>query len=237
MKKTIVIIQKNADLKEQVVKQFSLEDLYKKCKFRNTNHFDIRYTWQVGNSGFVSIYGKDNGRAGSENKFDLPPPLDNSLFFGAMALVFHKNKKPKNSEIKDFKVKDWEKVYEKLMGGFEDLGEEDSTESEEEIPVEHLSKQGYSKEDGFIVEDSDPILVESGDSDDEVDFKEETGTDDELDDSADLEEEDDEAYGSEDMELMSEDEDNDYEDEEDDYDDEADNDETTSELDEEEYSY
>ena len=41
------------------------------------------------------------------------------------------------------------------MGGFESLGEDDSYSSEEGIDPELLTKEGYSKEDGFIVDGED----------------------------------------------------------------------------------
>ena len=66
--------------------------------------------------------------------------------------------KDDNDEIKDFAGDTWLKIYEKLFGGFEDLGGEDSEESEDElesISSEYKTKNGYLK-DGFVVDsDSD----------------------------------------------------------------------------------
>ena len=49
----------------------------------------------------------------------------------------------------------WEKIYEKLMGGFEDLIDDDEESEEDYIPPQFKTKQGYSKEDNFIVDDDD----------------------------------------------------------------------------------
>ena len=38
-------------------------------------------------NNYISIYCKDKGRANSENKYDLPPPLDSNLYFGNMAFI------------------------------------------------------------------------------------------------------------------------------------------------------
>ena len=53
----------------------------------------------------------------------------------------------------------WNKIYEKLFGGFEDLAataEEDENEVDElaNVPKEKKTKQGYLK-DGFVVDSSD----------------------------------------------------------------------------------
>jgi len=52
----------------------------------------------------------------------------------------------------------WEKIYEKLFGGFEDLAttafeDENEIDELENVPKEFKTKQGYLK-DGFVVDDS-----------------------------------------------------------------------------------
>ena len=69
----------------------------------------------------VTLFSKDTGRANSENKFELPPPLDKDLFFGCMLLCAHSDDDLTNENVKDLSISDWEKMYERLMGGFEDL--------------------------------------------------------------------------------------------------------------------
>ena len=53
-------------------------------------------------------------------------------------------------------LEEWEKCYEKLFGGFESLGEDDSDETDEldEISDSEKTKEGYHK-DGFVVDDDD----------------------------------------------------------------------------------
>jgi hypothetical protein len=90
-----------------------------------------------------------------ENKYDLPPPIDTKLYFGTVLLT-----KMANDEFEDLSLELWEKVYEKLFGGFEDLSktaEQDENEVDElqEVPKEMKTKNGYLK-DGFVVDsDSD----------------------------------------------------------------------------------
>ena len=47
-----------------------------------------------------------------------------------------------------------------MFGGFDDLDVEEEESEEEEIPAEFLTKEGYSKEDGFIVDDDEEIEID-----------------------------------------------------------------------------
>ena len=140
----------------------------------------------------------------------LPPPIDKDLYFGSMVLVKHCYKDVTNETAEDFDVEEWNKLYEKLFGGFEDLGEDDSYSEEEEIPEHLQTKQGYSKEDGFVVsdgdvEDDDYIPEEEEDeeeahsSTDDADDEDGMGKDSEIDDDEE-EEEDEDDYEEEDYE-------------------------------------
>ena len=107
----------------------------------------------------------------------FPPPIDNELYFGNVAIIAHKDKLLLNNVI-NFSVDDWCKVYEKLMGGFIDLGEEDTaSEEEEDIPLDQLTKQGYHK-DGFIITDDEGDIEseKSYEEEKELDSSEELGS-------------------------------------------------------------
>ena len=74
------MINKGGSVKTETVKSLKVSDLYKKCKFRKPDDFAKRHTWKYKNK-WVSVYAKNKGRANSENKYDLPPPIDNDLYF------------------------------------------------------------------------------------------------------------------------------------------------------------
>lgn len=102
----------------------------------------------------IYLYGKKTGRANSENKYDLPPPVDSELFFGNMLLIMESQEENKYV---DLTLEKWNKIYEKLFGGFEDLGSEDEEEDElADVPDEMKTKQGYLKDD-FVVDDEEEI--------------------------------------------------------------------------------
>jgi len=165
----IIIVEKNKTKKETNIKDFSLENLFKKANLKNSNNFLKRHTWKVEDE-FVSVYAKDSGRANNENSYELPPPIDSELYFGKLLIVKHLNEEINDDNVEDLTLEEWEKIYENLFGGFEDLEEEEESSSEEEIPEEFKTKEGYSKEDGFIVDDDEEEDVDYIPDDDEEEY-------------------------------------------------------------------
>ena len=196
---TIVLIEKTGEIKENNIKNLKVADIYKKCNFRKKDDFDMRYTWNINKDLFISVFSRNDGKSGTENKYDLPPPIDKDLYFGSIAIVAHKSKKISDNNIIDFSKELWNKTYEKLMGGFEDLNGEDSYSEEEEIPEDLKTSQGYMK-DGFVVDDDEEDDDDDDDDDeDEDDDEEDTiltseecdeDDDEDIDDEEDIDEED-----------------------------------------------
>lgn len=154
---TILLVDKKGDYKSSNIKEYDENVLYKKCGFKKQDGFSKHADWSVrlqGESYVLSLYGKDTGKANSENKYDFPPPGDNVLLFGTCAVVCrHK----KGNDVCDLSESLWESAYEKLFGGFEDLASTAKEDDEEEdelanIPKKYKTKHGYLK-DGFVVDD------------------------------------------------------------------------------------
>lgn len=187
----VVIVEKTGVLKELNLKDNNVENLYKKAGFKSDKGFEEQTTWKINKECSIVLYGKCDGRAGQENKYDFPPPVDNALFFGSCVLI-HKNK---SKEMADLNVPLWKVIYEKLFGGFEDIGSEDSEEEEEE-EVENKTKQGYSKDDGFVVDDDededDEEEEDDEDEDEDEDAEEEFDEDDDDEDDDEDDDDDDE---------------------------------------------
>ena len=226
----VLIIEKNGDLKEVSTKtKIKIDELYKKCKFRNTNNFGSRNIWSY-NGIFISLFAKGKGRASTENKYELPPPLDSKLYFGNMVVIAHKRKDYNfEDEIIDMTKEMWESFYNKAMGGFESLGDEDSFSEEEEHPKEDLTKNGYLK-DGFVVDDDAELETDEDDEDYIPDC------DDISSHSSDVsmtQEELEAAYGNDSEVEEEEEEDEEYDDD----DEEEDENKSDSELEEESYIY
>lgn len=152
----IILIEKTGELK--VSKYIDEKDeLYKKCKFKKSDGFALRHTWTTKKSSYsftsVAMYARDAGKANTENKYDFPPPIDNILYFGCIALVAQDEI---GSNV-DLSIEAWDKFYEGLFGGFENLADtvnDDENEEDElaNIPAEMKTKTGYLKDD-FVVDD------------------------------------------------------------------------------------
>ena len=159
---TIVIVEKGGSLKSLSIKDFKAEDLYKKCGFKKSEDFIKQIEWNVkfdGKKYFIEVFAKTEGRPNSENKYDFPPPIDNKLFFGSCAVLAYHKKDDGNKVYTDLSLALWNKIYEKLFGGFEDLATTAKEDEEEEdelanVPKEKKTKNGYLK-DGFVVDSSD----------------------------------------------------------------------------------
>ena len=204
---TILLVEKNGSIKELSSKTVNFDELYKKAGFKTADSFECANTWSEmidGKLQIVSVYGKTKGRAGQENKYDLPPPIDNILFFGTCVLI----SKNELGEFIDLTKKKWSKIYEYLFGGFEDLDDDEDSEESEEDEILPRTKEGYAK-DGFIVDDV--VIEEEVEEEEEEEEEEEDDDEDEDEDEEDGIEEDEDEDVEEDEE---EDEDDEEEEEE-----------------------
>ena len=159
---TIVIVEKTGTLKSLSIKDFKVEDLYKKCGFKKGEDFLKQVEWNAkydGKKYFIEVFAKTEGRGNSENKYDFPPPIDTKLFFGSCTILAYLKQSDGSKLYTDLNIPLWSKIYEKLFGGFEDLSAtavEDDAEVDElaNVPKEKKTKQGYLK-DGFVIDSSD----------------------------------------------------------------------------------
>lgn len=136
-----VRVNRNGDVSDVTLGEESA--FYTLCGFRNADGFGVQHEWTV-NGTRVRLFAKTTGKANSENKFEFPPPIDETLFFGKCLLVGDES----------LTVAQWNKMYEELMGGFESLEEEEESEDDEEG---EYTKEGYRK-DSFVVSDSEAEL-------------------------------------------------------------------------------
>jgi len=222
---SVVIVEKNGDLKMQEYKSMNTDELYKKCNFKKSDGFAKITEWGYSKKGegliTVELWARSDGQANQENKYDFPPPVDSDLFFGNCALL----SRDANMKIIDLTVDKWNKIYEHLFGGFETLADNADDDEEEEDELENVpssmkTKDGYLK-DGFIIEDAlEDADVIDADADADADAENESSDDSE-----------DECDSEKDEETASSDE------EEDDDDESGNDSDDSSELNSEEYDY
>jgi len=169
---SVIIVDKCGVLKTLKVKDYKVDELYKKCGFKKEEGFSLQVEWNVkldSQKYVIQMYGKLNGKANMENKYDFPPPVDNKLYFGSCALVgMIKDNTNINSNI-NLSLDLWNKIYEKLFGGFENLALTCNEDDEEEDELTNIQKNlktkkgGYLK-DGFVVDSSDAEEESSSDN-------------------------------------------------------------------------
>ena len=155
---SVIVVDKGGVVKETTVKLNNKDNItnrYSPKSKLGKSGYNKKATWNVkinGVNNMIELWATDKGRAGSENKYDFPPPVDTTLYFGNCLLLKVEND---GSDVIQLTKEEWEKIYEKLFGGFEDLGSEEPSEDElEKVPEEMKTKAGYLK-DGFVVADDD----------------------------------------------------------------------------------
>jgi hypothetical protein len=164
---SIILVEKVGSIKSIAVKTVVETELYKKAGLKTAEGFKCYTNWSVEHNKkqyTIYLYGKTIGRANHENKYEFPPPVDSTLFFGNCVLI------AKNTDgvACDLTEDMWEKIYETLYGGFEDIEDEDS-ESECDSDIENVGKQtknGYVK-DGFVVDDDEEEDTEDDDEEED----------------------------------------------------------------------
>lgn len=152
MSTLIVNINKNGVCKNNSV---PFEELYKSCGLKKNEGLEEIHTFTTKihkNCYNVKVFARKYGKATMVNKYEFPPPIDNTILYGTLALVnFDANNKPT-----DLTIELWEQIYEKLFGGFRDLTKSDDKEDTDKDVYDELpkTKEGYAK-DGFVVDDTE----------------------------------------------------------------------------------
>jgi hypothetical protein len=173
---SFVIVEKNGSLKVQ--KASAVTDLYKKCGFKNSIGFSCVHTWTIDFNDIdykLAIFGKTEGKANTENKFEFPPPIDNVLFFGSCAAVLSTG----NGTMSDMTTEEFTDIIDNLYGGYSDIGSEDSEEEDDnEDNLLPKTKHGYVKDDFVVSSDAEDDDDFDDDDDDEEEEEEEDVVDD-----------------------------------------------------------
>jgi DNA-directed RNA polymerase subunit M/transcription elongation factor TFIIS len=118
------------------------------------------YAWK---SNTLFLFGYTDGKAGTENKHELPPPHDTQLIFGDIVVMMSKDKR---SFAKPLPIKqdDYEAFYTQVFEGFESLDDEeeaDEAEAEEEVIQDELVDQAHV-DDESIIDDAEDEYEEEG---------------------------------------------------------------------------
>jgi hypothetical protein len=112
----------------------------------------------------IHLFGFNTGKAGTENKHELPPPHDKVLLFGEAVLFMTTGDK-----FASFAEAEFKKWYNTALGGIEELGEEDSDSDGEEEEEEGEEEE---EEEEVVVEEEEeevePEIVEEEEEEEEA---------------------------------------------------------------------
>jgi transcription elongation factor S-II len=126
----------------------------------------------------LTLFGYTTGKAGTENKHDLPPPLDAELYFSDILLIASKEADTWENPV-SFSLEEYEKFYQKAFGGFDDVesDEEDDSDDEEEVLEEEEEDEKPVKKK---VAEEEGVPEDEQEDDSEEEFEEEEEEEDEL---------------------------------------------------------
>jgi transcription elongation factor S-II len=118
----------------------------------------------------IYLFGYQQGKAGTENKHELPPPHDSLLLFGDIVLLYAE--KGSFASPLPFKPEDYEVFYNDAYGGFESLDDEDE-EDEEDEEVEAEEEIEEEAEAVEVAADKEKAVVDEVEEEEEEDNDEE----------------------------------------------------------------
>ena len=128
-----------------------------KNKGSNNIERECDFEWQ---GDTVSMYAWDDGNESHINKHDLPPPIDNVLYYGDILVLRHNN-----GNLINFSKDNYNTFYEDAFGGFDDIVSEEC--SSEDDPTQ--SDLDFIASEGDVSDGEDEATSESealSDSDD-----------------------------------------------------------------------
>jgi DNA-directed RNA polymerase subunit M/transcription elongation factor TFIIS len=158
-------------------------DIQKYLKKKTEPEYIGSYAYK---SKYLHLFGYQKGKAGTENKHELPPPHDSMLLFGDILIVVSPSEDSYAQPI-PFKVEDYEAFYTHAFGGFEDLdGEEEEVEEEEELE-EEIEEKPEKEDEAEAEAEAEEEVEEEEEEEAEAEVEaEEEGVAEEVDDGMDL---------------------------------------------------
>ena len=129
-----LLLLKNSDFTNvNVPNNTNVDNFTNKSYFQTKGNGSLKqlHYWQLLDDTII-IYGWEKGEAGDENKHELPPPIDSSLYFGDL-IIFRLDD---NGKLSSFSKEAYDIFIEHHMGGFSDLGDYDSDVPNEMTDIE-----------------------------------------------------------------------------------------------------
>jgi DNA-directed RNA polymerase subunit M/transcription elongation factor TFIIS len=159
----------------------STQDIQKYLKKKTEAEYIGSYGYK---SKYLHLFGYQTGKAGTENKHELPPPHDSMLLFGDILIIVSSSEDSYAQPI-PFKPEEYEAFYTHAFGGFEDLDEEEEDEEEEQELDDELEEKQEKEEEAEVENEEDGEGEEEEEPEPEAE-EEEEGVAEEVEDGLEL---------------------------------------------------
>ena len=155
----ILVLTQKAEVKQSklVCESVSLKEIQKHLKKKSEPEVlgTYRYKTQT-----LFLFGYTTGKAGTENKHELPPPHDGTLAFGDIIIIVTKDENSFSTPI-NFKVTDYEQFYSRAFGGFDDLDEDEDEDEDDEDDYEEVEEENELNNDDIdYISETNEVEVE-----------------------------------------------------------------------------
>ena len=107
------------------------------------------------------LYGYKEGRAGSENKHEIPPPFNEMLLFGDCCVVASLEKT--SDKPASFSIDLYKKFYNTQFGSFDDLEDDEEDDEDEDEPGDEYDEDDLGEED-----EEDLVEIQQEEEEEEV---------------------------------------------------------------------
>ena len=127
-----------------------------KSKGHDNIERECDYEW---NDNLISMYCWSQGSESKINKHDLPPPVDNELYYGDILVLRHDN-----GNLIDLSKDNYNQFYEDAFGGFEDIEEEEEVSSDEEptqSDIDFIASEGEVSDEDYSEGEEEEAVSES----------------------------------------------------------------------------
>ena len=167
----VLIIQKSGEIKLLQIKQFRIEDLYKKCGFKKGEDMVKIFEWTCTSDNDIAniyLYGKLDGKENMENNYIWPIPM-NTKIYGNCVLVA----KNHIGEYINLDINIWNTIQDQLKNTTTNTNTNTNTNT---INNDNQTKTKTKTKTKVKTK----VKTKTKDEDEDVDIKEDVKDDDEL---------------------------------------------------------
>jgi len=173
---TGLLLTSNGSVKQIKIPSTSvtIQDIQKLMKKKDLPEQFGTYKYK---SKCIYLFGYQQGKAGTENKHELPPPHDSLLLFGDIVLLYAE--KGSFASPLPFKPEDYEVFYNDAYGGFESLDDDDASDEEDEDEEEEEEAEEAEPEETEAAAGKEKVIDAAEDEEEEEEEEDEEEEDEE----------------------------------------------------------